>query len=85
MKLDNTDGTNKNWHNQGCFILGERLKLSGTDEDELYLAMDWLLSRQEEIEKSLASIHLVEAALVLYDVSSTYFEAYRRAMALLHN
>jgi transposase len=54
--------------------LGERLGLSGTDEDELYLAMDWLLSRQEEIENSLASIHLVEGALVLYDVSSTYFE-----------
>lgn len=54
--------------------LGERLGLSGTDEDELYLAMDWLLSRQEEIENSLASIHLVEGTLVLYDVSSTYFE-----------
>ncbi|EDX74599.1 Transposase, IS4 family protein [Coleofasciculus chthonoplastes PCC 7420] len=54
--------------------LGERLGLSGTDEDELYLAMDWLLSRQEEIEKSLAAIHLVEGTLVLYDVSSTYFE-----------
>jgi transposase len=54
--------------------LGERLGLSGTDEDELYLAMDWLLSRQEEIENSLAAIHLVEGALVLYDVSSTYFE-----------
>jgi len=54
--------------------LGERLGLSGTDEDELYIAMDWLLSRQEEIEKSLAAIHLVEGTLVLYDVSSTYFE-----------
>jgi len=50
------------------------LGLSGTDEDELYLAMDWLLSRQEEIEKSLAAIHLEEGTLVLYDVSSTYFE-----------
>jgi hypothetical protein len=46
--------------------------------------MDWLLSRQEEIEKSLAAIHLVEGTLVLYDVSSTYFEAYRRAMARLY-
>ncbi|MEQ8756064.1 MAG: IS1634 family transposase, partial [Coleofasciculus sp. G1-WW12-02] len=54
--------------------LGELLGLSGTDEDELYLAMDWLLSRQEEIENSLAAIHLVEGTLVLYDVSSTYFE-----------
>jgi len=54
--------------------LGELLRLSGTDEDELYIAMDWLLSRQEEIENSLAAIHLVEGTLVLYDVSSTYFE-----------
>ncbi|MEQ8757885.1 MAG: IS1634 family transposase [Coleofasciculus sp. G1-WW12-02] len=54
--------------------LGERLGLSGTDEDELYIAMDWLLSRQEEIEKSLAAKHQVEGTLVLYDVSSTYFE-----------
>lgn len=48
--------------------------MEGADEDELYLAMDWLLSRQEKIENSLAGIHLVEGTLVLYDVSSTYFE-----------
>lgn len=58
-----------------CFSsLGEVLGLEGADEDELYLAMDFLLERQEEIENNLAKIHLKEGCLVLYDVSSTYLE-----------
>jgi transposase len=58
-----------------CFSsLGEMLGLEGADEDELYLAMDWLLDRQEIIENSLAAKHLEEGTLVLYDVSSSYFE-----------
>ena len=40
----------------------------------LYTAMDWLGERQAEIEKKLAKRHLEDGALVLYDVSSTYFE-----------
>jgi transposase len=54
--------------------LGEILGLGEVDEDELYEAMDWLLPRQERIESALAKRHLSEASLVLYDVSSTYFE-----------
>jgi hypothetical protein len=54
--------------------LGEALGASQTDEDALYEAMDWLLVRQERIEKALAGKHLTETSLVLYDVSSTYFE-----------
>ncbi|MEN0051879.1 MAG: IS1634 family transposase, partial [Bacteroidota bacterium] len=54
--------------------LGEVLGLEGADEDELYLAMDFLLERQEKIENHLAKIHLKEGCLVLYDVSSTYLE-----------
>jgi transposase len=50
------------------------LGLEKADEDELYEAMDWLLSKQELIENELAKTHLTEGALVLYDVSSTYFE-----------
>jgi transposase len=58
-----------------CFSsLGEMLGLVGADEDELYEAMDWLLKRQETIEKSLAAKHLESGTLVLYDVSSSYFE-----------
>jgi hypothetical protein len=36
--------------------------------------MDWLMQRQPEIEKKLAKRHLEDGTLVLYDVSSTYFE-----------
>jgi transposase len=36
--------------------------------------MDWLLKRQERIEDALAKRHLSQGSLVLYDVSSTYFE-----------
>ena len=54
--------------------LGEMLKLSTADEDELYGAMDWLLPRQNRIEQTLAKKHLSEGTLVLYDLTSVYFE-----------
>ncbi len=44
------------------------------DETQLYHALDWLLDRQPSIENALAKRHLSEGSLVLYDVSSTYFE-----------
>jgi hypothetical protein len=58
----------------GSNSLAEALHLGDVDEDELYSAMDWLLGRQERIETALAKRHLAEGTLVLYDVSSTYFE-----------
>lgn len=63
--------------------LGELLGLGEVDEDELYEAMDWLLPRQERIESALAKRHLNEASLVLYDVSSTYFEGRHCPLARL--
>ena len=54
--------------------LGDELRVSGVDEDDLYGAMDWLLARQARIEDRLAGRHLKEGELVLYDVSSSYFE-----------
>jgi hypothetical protein len=54
--------------------LGEELGVSDADEDELYQALDWLLERQERIQKKLAGRHLSEGAMVLYDVSSSYYE-----------
>ena len=54
--------------------LGELLGLQDADADELYAALDWLLQRQERIENALAKRHLVERTLVLYDVSTTYFD-----------
>jgi hypothetical protein len=54
--------------------LGEALGVSAAREDDLYAAMDWLLPRQAAIEKALAARHLAEHTLVLYDVTSTYYE-----------
>ncbi|HEX2662956.1 MAG TPA: IS1634 family transposase, partial [Candidatus Acidoferrum sp.] len=50
------------------------LGVGGASEDDLYAAMDWLGERQERIEKKLAARHLEEGGLVLYDVSSSYYE-----------
>ena len=54
--------------------LAEELELGAVDADELYAALDWLGERQERIEARLARRHLAEGTLVLYDVSSSYFE-----------
>ena len=53
--------------------LGEDLDTE-LDEDDLYGAMDWLLERQERIERGLARRHLEEGSLVLYDLTSVWME-----------
>jgi len=57
-----------------AFSLGETLGLGSVDEDELYVALDWLGERQETVERALARKHLRAGTLVLYDVSSSYVE-----------
>lgn len=60
--------------------------IAGANEDDLYGAMDWLLERQPFIEKKLAARHLAEGGLVLYDLSSSYFEGRTCPLAALgHN
>lgn len=54
--------------------LGELLGIERVSETDFYHAMDWLLKRQDKIESALARKHLGEGSLVLYDVSSSYFE-----------
>src|SRR5580698_9923735 len=54
--------------------LGELLKLAHANEDDLYEAMDWLIGRQAIIESQLAGKHLANGSLVLYDLTSSYFE-----------
>ena len=54
--------------------LVEELGLDAVDENQLYGAMDWLFLRQSGVEQRLASRHLHDGSLVLYDVTSTYFE-----------
>jgi Transposase DDE domain len=56
--------------------LGQELEVGAVDEDQLYDALDWLLPQQPQIEAALARRHLGEGTLVLYDVSSTYFEGH---------
>ena len=63
--------TTRLWHNT---TLAEELGVSDANEDDLYEAMDWLLAKQEGIEEKLAARHLSEGALVLYDVTSSYYE-----------
>jgi transposase len=66
-KLANT----RHWHDT---TLAEELDVADATEDQLYDAMDWLLERQSAIENRLARRHLGDGALVLYDVTSSYYE-----------
>jgi Transposase DDE domain len=55
--------------------LAQECHLEGSiHENELYAAMDWLVSRQGRIEKALAARHLEQGCLVLYDLTSSYLE-----------
>jgi transposase len=71
--------TTRAWHTT---TLAEELGVGEATEDELYAAMDWLLARQERIEKKLAARHLAEGGLVLYDVTSSSYEG--RTCPLAH-
>jgi transposase len=64
----------------------DMLGIDDADEYELYDAMDWLLERQDPIEKKLAARHLEEGGLALYDLTSSYFEGVTCPLAKLgHN
>jgi hypothetical protein len=56
--------------------LGAVWGLGGVKDHEAYKALDWLLERQARIENGLARRHLEDGVLVLYDVSSSYFEGH---------
>jgi transposase len=70
--------TTREWHTT---TLAEELAVADATEDDLYQAMDWLLERQPRIEKKLAARHLSEDCLVLYDVSSSYYEGHTCPLA----
>lgn len=63
--------TTRRWHTT---TLAAELSLQDANEDDLYAAMDWLLARKGRVEKKLAERHLADGALVLYDVTSSYYE-----------
>ncbi len=54
--------------------LAQQTAVADANEDDLYAAMDWLLERQDRIQKKLADRHLQHGAMALYDLSSSYYE-----------
>ena len=63
--------TTRWWHTS---TLAQDFEVADATEDDLYSAMDWLLARQDTIQKKIAARHLSAGSLVLYDLSSSYFE-----------
>jgi transposase len=74
--------TTREWHST---TLAEEMGVADATEDDLYAAMDWLLERQERIEKKLAARHLEQGGLVLYDVSSSFYEGHTCPLAQFGN
>jgi len=72
--------TTRLWHTS---TLAQEFGVVEATEDDLYAAMDWLLAGQDRIQKKLAARHLQEDSLVLYDLSSSYFEGSHCPLAKL--
>jgi transposase len=72
--------TTRLWHTS---TLAEEFGVADATEDDLYGAMDWLLAAQDRIQKKLAARQLKEDSLVLYDLSSSYFEGSHCPLAKL--
>ncbi|MDT3440231.1 IS1634 family transposase [Pseudofrankia sp. BMG5.37] len=56
--------------------LGADLGIDTASTDEIYAAMDWLLHRQDDIERQLVGRHLVDGGQVLFDLSSSWMEGH---------
>jgi transposase len=72
--------TTRLWHSS---TVAQEFGVQDATEDDLYRAMDWLLAAQDRIQKKLAARHLEEDSLVLYDLSSSYFEGSHCPLAKL--
>ena len=71
----------REWHDS---TLPELVGLDNSvTEDNIYEAMDWLLAGQDRIEKKLAARHLTDGGLMLYDLTSSYFEGTTCPLAAL--
>ena len=73
-------GMTRSWSDT---TLADEFGVADAHEDCLYRAMDWLLERQEKIEKRLARRHLKAGGLVLFDLTSSYFEGVTCPLAKL--
>jgi Transposase DDE domain len=56
--------------------LGADLGIDDVSTSEIYAAMDWLFSRQDDIERQLVDRHLTESGKVLFDLSSSWVEGH---------
>ena len=80
LEPDSKLATTRSWH---LSTLPALLDVEDADEDDLYGALDWLLERQGRIEKKMATRHLADDAIALYDLSSSYFEGNTCPLAAL--
>jgi len=62
--------------------LADDFNVTNSDENDLYAAMDWVLDRQNFIEKKLAKRHINEGSMVFYDVSSSSYHGTHCPLAL---
>ncbi|HEX9518402.1 MAG TPA: IS1634 family transposase [Streptosporangiaceae bacterium] len=62
------------WWASGDTTLGADLGVAGSGTDEVYAAMDWLVSRQRQIEAELARRHLSPGGIAMFDLSSSWVE-----------
>jgi hypothetical protein len=69
------------WWADGDTTLGTDLGVAAAGTDEVYAAMDWLVSRQRGIEKQLAARHLAEGGIAMFDLSSSWVEGSRCELA----
>lgn len=72
--------TTRRWQQS---TLADTFGVADAQAEDLYAAMDWLLARQEAIQKRLAERHLQAGAMVLYDLSSSYLEGRHCPLARL--
>lgn len=83
LEPDSKLATTRWWHTT---TLPATLGVADADEDDFYEALDWLAERQQYIEKKLVTRHLENGGLVLYDLTSSYFEGKTCPLAALgHN
>ena len=61
--------------------VGVDLGLLDASTDQVYAAMDWLLSRKQPIQAALAARHLAAGGRVLFDLSSSWLEGWACPLA----
>lgn len=63
--------------------LADDLGVADANENDLYAAMDWLIARQDKIEQRLAKRHLKTGGLMLFHLTSSWFEGVTCPLAKL--